>query len=796
MRDAPFFRTNPAATGSPARPGPGAAAASQGPQVDLPERSRGVAAQIVDNIIRQRLRIGNPNDPVEVARGLRQLFPGEARELEAEAAGLPTPLEIAAAPNVRAVESMATSAEMAQAEQAVDRDLLALSTDHRLGDITQEISGWWNSIRGILAEGQSAAALALDPRARDRLLGARRQLGEYSRLARMIGALSPDSNSSYRRLGSDLDEAASLLLVLAGENLAGRSLGNLRVLPSIAASDLQARRDGVIAGLRAMLQNTEGTSSSDGFPWAMEGYRKFMQQIEASGHLDLRALLDEATLGRALDGLVEQAARNDAAGLRALGATAELSTQQLHWLLNLGGKVASAPGLAQFLKALQLFLDSFTTSAAGHRLFYITRPLIAQRARASMGQNSAVAQRMTRLASLRTQFAARADCFLGCNCDAEDVLLQIMVDKILHDLDRAMDLYISGHDIEGKGEPEWRAAAYGLLAYVLATALRGRTILKAGAIGVAPIRIIARMGRRRTGPTTGATSAALIRLLTKVGRLLGEGKIDKVTHRPLPGTPEPMLQAMEDELCLQSLAQQRLASVIATMSFGCVPQEHVSSALSEMIGDALELIRGRGAQTCSPPEIGLPDIPPLSAQRSARALELIRGEAFRAAGSLAGINTDTSAIAKAVDRVGAASVDAAQHVGPARKAIEKLADDFNRMQNNSTTIARLIEELRNCVCRIADSTDISTIARAADQVGTAGADVARHLGPARDAIEQLANDFSRMRSKNTTIAKLIEELRDGVHRIAENRDETNGQASSSTGTSPPTRSGGPPKKSS
>lgn len=762
MRDAPFFRTNPAA-------------ASQGPQVDLAERSRGVAAQIVDNIIRQRLRVGNPNDPVEVAHGLRQLFPGEARELDAEAAGLPTPLESAAVPSVRAVESMATSAEMARAEQAVDHDLMALSTDHRLGDITQEISGWWNSIRTILAEGRSAAALALDPRARDRLLGARRQLGEYSRLARMIGALSPDSNSSYRRLGTDLDEAASLLLVLAGENLAGRSLGNLRMLPSIAASELQARRDGVIAGLRAMLQSTDGNSSSDGFPWAMEGYRKFLQQIEASGHLDLRALLDEATLGRALDALVEQAARNDAAGLRALGATAELSTQQLHWLLNLGSKVTSAPGLAQFLKALQLFLDSFTTSAAGHRLFYITRPLIAQRLRASVGQVGGIAQRLTRLTSLRQQLAALADCFLGCNCEAEDVLRQIMLDKVLHDLDRALDLYISGHDIDGKGEPEWRAAAYGLLAYVLAQA-------------IAP--------QSGTSLPAGTAGTDLLDRLKEMGDLLGEGKIDKATHLPLPNTPEPMLQAMVDELCLQSLAQQRLASIIETMSFGCVPQERVSGALSEMIGDALELIRGRSGRTCSPLDIDLPDIPPFSAQRSARALELIHGEASRAAGSLAGINTDTSTIAKVVDRVGTAGADATQHLGPARKAIEKMADDFGRMQNNSAAVARLIEELRNCVCRIADNTDISTLARAADQVGTAGADVARHLGPTRDAIEQLAGDFSRMRSKHTTIAKLIEELRDVVYRIAESRDGTDEELNPSAGTNPPMRQGGPPKKSS
>ena len=54
--------------------------------------------------------------------------------------------------------------------------------DHRLKDIETELQGWGQAIRGIIADGTSAARLALDPRARDRMFGARRQLGDYARL--------------------------------------------------------------------------------------------------------------------------------------------------------------------------------------------------------------------------------------------------------------------------------------------------------------------------------------------------------------------------------------------------------------------------------------------------------------------------------------------------------------------------------------------------------------------------------------------------------------------------------------
>jgi hypothetical protein len=41
------------------------------------------------------------------------------------------------------------------------------------------------------------------------------------------------------------------------------------------------------------------------------------------------------------------------------------------------------------------------------------------------------------------------------------VVCQLLLDKLLYDTDRAIDLMIVGADPDGAGEPEWRAAAYG-----------------------------------------------------------------------------------------------------------------------------------------------------------------------------------------------------------------------------------------------------------------------------------------------------------------------------------------------
>jgi hypothetical protein len=51
------------------------------------------------------------------------------------------------------------------------------------------------------------------------------------------------------------------------------------------------------------------------------------------------------------------------------------------------------------------------------------------------------------------------DCFLQCDCGITAVKCQVILDKILYDVDRAIDLYALGK--EDFGRPERRVSAYG-----------------------------------------------------------------------------------------------------------------------------------------------------------------------------------------------------------------------------------------------------------------------------------------------------------------------------------------------
>lgn len=593
MSDTPFLRTAPRS--STAKGGDAA-------------RGRSDVAVLADNIIRQRLRIGDPRDPTEVARGLRRLFPEEARRLDAEAAGLPGVPLAGPLPALRPAEALATSAEMERATAAVERDLQALGSDHRLQSIVEELRGWTQAILGIIADGRAAAALALDPRARDRVFGARRQLGDYARMARLIGAMSLSTGSSYRRLALNLDAVAALMLVLAGETLAGQNLGGARFLPSVPASELQARRDAVLAGLRGLTGVTEEAASGDNWPWGLHALRELLRLLEGSGHLDLRALLDEATLGRAMDELVERAARTDGAGLRALGATADLAVHRLHRLLNLVGNRVQppSPALSFFLKAMQLFLDAFAASRSGYRLLFIGRPPIALYGMNGIGGPDDGTRRLMALVPLRGQLAELADCFLGCDGCADDALCQILLDKVLYDTDRAIDLYTLGSDTDGAGEPEWRAAAYGAVAQAfLAPFIHPTATL--------PDPRPADCATRACFPR----SPTLAKTLADIRDTLWEGKLQSGTTQnqapPAPSADD--VKIMAEELCLQSLSDGRIESLVTTLAPGCLPAGRVIEALQALIMDAtsrIDPLAMRRKPECKEAEIVPPPSPATS----------------------------------------------------------------------------------------------------------------------------------------------------------------------------------------
>jgi hypothetical protein len=525
-----------------------------------------------DNLIRQQLRIGNAHSSREIAEGLRRRFPKEARALVAEAEGFPI-LPTRFAPTViRPAESAATGAELRQATDDVERDLAALTTDHRLKDITPELQGWGQAIRSIIADGTAGARLALDPTARDRLFGARRQLADYARLARLVGALTQTMNPHYRRLAQSLDEVAGLLLMLAGETLAGAGLGGGRFLLPVRASELQARRDAVLLALRNLAGTTDQAYGNDQWPWGLHGLREVLRQIEASGHLDLRALLEESVLGKLMDELIERASQQSVIGLRQLGATAEVSVQRLYRLLHIiDDRVQpESPAVTTFLKAIQLFLDAFASGRSGYRLMFVARAPIAFYGLAGIGGPDPATTRLVDLVVQRGRLAELLDCYLGCECCDDDVICQILLDKILYDTDRAIDLYTLGSRANGDGEPEWRAAAFALLII---------RFLTANPRGGAPNCLVNSCFPRM---------AELVTCLEAIRDRLRDGKLSLAGTLNVANTTNRDL--LTGELCLQRLSDQRLEPLIATLAPGCVPARSVIASIEALIDGAINIV--------------------------------------------------------------------------------------------------------------------------------------------------------------------------------------------------------------
>jgi hypothetical protein len=425
------------------------------------ERSPNVVA--LDNLIRRKLRVSDPSDPVEIAGALKNLYQSEKEALEREAAGVP--YMQAVSPSVMPVAARSSQVEVDQAVSDVERDLKTLTTNSLLKDIEPELNGWASAIRAAVADGINAARQGLDPRQRDLAFANRRLLGDYARVARFVGALTPNMSMYYRRMAQSLDEVAGVILVLMGEALANMGYGGGRFLLQVTVSEFQERRDAVIYALRNLIGSTQEAYGPQEWPRGLVAYRQFLERLEASGQSDLRVLFQETNLARLMDDLIHRAAGGRAEGVRALGATAQLSLDSLRRLLMFGRNRVSpeSPPLVAFLSAVQLFLDAFGNSASGCRLLFLSRPPIVFYGLYGIGGPDKPTEILLELVMARGKLAELLDCYLRCGCEPGAVCCQILLDKILYDLDRAIDLYVRGTDPNGEGEPEHRAAAFGFI---------------------------------------------------------------------------------------------------------------------------------------------------------------------------------------------------------------------------------------------------------------------------------------------------------------------------------------------
>jgi hypothetical protein len=575
--------------------------------------ARGPAA--LDNLLRRELKVGDPTDPAQIAQALSERYQHDVRAqaIEGEARGLPflrTPVMRVAAPPA----PTATNVDLEQAKGDVEQDLRMLVADSLTKDIRPELEGWQQVIHRSIDEGVAASRFGLDPHQRDKAFAMRRQLGDYARLARLVGVLTPALNRGFRNLAQSLDEACSVMLVLMGESMANVGFAGGRFLLQAPYSELQARRDAVLNALRQLDGVAAMVGQGGTWPRGLRAYRQLSTVLEARGQGDLRSLMDEVELARSMDELIQLAGGNSASGIRAIGATAWAPLARLtRFVQTTIRQVAPAsPELATLHEALQLFIEGFVP-AGGFRLLRIARPSVLNYGLYGPSAIRDAELRLIALVNHRGTLARELDCLTDCACDDKAVLAQIVLDKVLYDVDRAIDLYCVGD--ADLGLPEARAAAYShLIDFLVDPALWNAALSPLpgylGGLPAPPINLVTGalgaelVSIRNLLRPEGVNNAAASQLWDTTQATYDANLNNNLVW--LGGAPTTLrfAQVLHDELCLQRDADQSWRPVIEQMTAGCVSIEDifgVTGCLPAIVDQALSVIATRTAGAPSGP---------------------------------------------------------------------------------------------------------------------------------------------------------------------------------------------------
>lgn len=527
----------------------------------------------LDNLIRRELKVGDPNDARQVAEALMERYQSDARAraISQESKGLPFLHSLSSAPATREAIT-ATKLDMEQAVNDVNMDLRELTTNNLLKDVVPELQGWSDAIRNGIQEAESAARFSLDPRQRDKTFAIRRQLGDYARMARLVGALTPAANSSYRNLAQSLDEVSSVLLVMMGEAMANVGFAGGRYLLQTPHTELQVRRDSVIYALRNLVGSTQQAYGPNEWSRGVNAYRQLFDELEKHGQGDLRSLLVENELARIMDELIRRAAQGTSDGLRALGSTVQIDLQRFSRLIAISNNAVKpkSPPLSSLLEALQLFVDAFKP-AGGFRLLRIARPPILFYGLYGNNGEEKADQRLLQLLIRRGMLASQLDCLMRCDCAEETVRCQIALDKVLYDVDRAIDLYAVGNvDL---GEPEQRAAGYSyMIDAVLVLGVKEGQVQQQSLLG--------ECGTKEPIKATIMSIQALLRPIALSNEKSfwdsSADKFDAGIDNVTEGKPtSDLYKLMHRELCSQYQVENNWQQLIATMAPNCISSRNI-----------------------------------------------------------------------------------------------------------------------------------------------------------------------------------------------------------------------------
>jgi hypothetical protein len=324
--------------------------------------------------------------------------------------------------------------------------------------------------------------------------------------------------------------------------------------------------------------------------------------------------MDEVELARSMDELIQLAGGNSASGIRAIGATAWAPLARLtRFVQTTIRQVAPAsPELATLHEALQLFIEGFVP-AGGFRLLRIARPSVLNYGLYGPSAIRDAELRLIALVNHRGTLARELDCLTDCACDDKAVLAQIVLDKVLYDVDRAIDLYCVGD--ADLGLPEARAAAYShLIDFLVDPALWNAALSPLpgylGGLPAPPINLVTGalgaelVSIRNLLRPEGVNNAAASQLWDTTQATYDANLNNNLVW--LGGAPTTLrfAQVLHDELCLQRDADQSWRPVIEQMTAGCVSIEDifgVTGCLPAIVDQALSVIATRTAGAPSGP---------------------------------------------------------------------------------------------------------------------------------------------------------------------------------------------------
>jgi hypothetical protein len=549
----------------------------------------------LDNMLRNHLKVNNPRDARQIAEGVMSYYQDlpQAAGIRQEIMGLPSlpPGAMMGQPPSLAAQSSSSDTEFRIANGDVEKALIDLANNPLTNDITPEMQGWGDSIRAAVTQGHTAARQGLDPTQRDKVIAVRRQLGEYARMARFVGSLSPGMTQNFRRLGRALDEVSAVLLVMLGESLASVGFATGYYLLQVPLPELQQRRDAVIYALRNFNGGAQQSYTSNDWPRGIDAYRRLYLWLEEQGQGDLRSLLLENEIAQTMDGLITRAQNGTSDGLRALGVTAQLDIERFRRMAIVapgamsreGGHFDRSPPLESYLQALELFAETFRP-AGGLRLLRIARPPILLYGLYNMNQleddNS-----LFDLISVRGTLATIFDGLFPSN-SSRGVQPQVLLDMMLLELDRGIDLLALGSLASEGGPTEWRAMAFWSIIYVIYNLVTNGPDFF-GQVG--PIPDYVAVAPRKFLEDLQQIQADYQRATLNVkglDRTFARYFLIPSTTAPLHPLDERQQRGLAEELRVQESLEERWENLVRTVSVEAGDQQYVFRLLKLVIRQA------------------------------------------------------------------------------------------------------------------------------------------------------------------------------------------------------------------